>query len=309
MLHSYQAAAAPGTHMNRNRQAKLFLKFALVYNVNYLNPSPIEAAWYVQFLANTYKSVTTVKNYVSGAKTWISQHNGNPSAFANSQVQEVVKGVSKKSEHIPSPAFPLTPQHVRVICQFLDKYSVKALPVKAAILIAFTCFLRASNLVTSSISDWDGPHTLKVRDIHVVDSKLNVVINSSKTISPGSPVILEVQSVPDKNMCPVHTWCRYLSIFKPRHSGPAFVLPSGLPLTTKPIVTLMRLALKNHGVPQHNSVSMHSLRRGGTQAAQDMGASDSELKLHGTWRSDKGLKAYKKPNTMVPHMLAKSLAF
>lgn len=309
MLNSYQAAAAPGTQLNRRRQASLFLKFALTYNVNYFNPSPLEAAWYVQFLANTYKSVTTIKNYISGARTWILQHNGNPMCFSNHQVQEVLKGITKKSTHVPAPAPPLTPHQVRIICQFLDRYGLEALPVKAAILIGFTCFLRSSNLVLCSSSEWEGPHTLKASDLHMLGSKLNVIIRSSKTISPASPVVLEVQSVPDSTVCPVYTWSKYLSYVRPPAAGPAFILKSGRPLTSRPIVSLMRLALQNAGVKHYKLVSMHSLRRGGVQAAEDMGASDIELKAHGTWRSDKGLKAYKKPNTMVPRCIASSLAF
>lgn len=308
MLQSYQAATAPGTHMNRKRQATLYLKFALTYNVNYLNPSPLEAAWYVQFLANTYKSLSTIKNYISGARTWILQHNGDPAPFSNAQVNEVFKGVSKKSSHIPSPAFPLAPNHVRIICQFLDNYGNPSLPVKAAILIGFTCFLRVSNLVSPSASMWEGPHTLRAADIQLSGSKLYVIIRSSKTIKIGSPVILQVESVADKICCPVYTWSRYIHLFRPSPFGPAFILPSGSALTSRPIVSLMCLALQSNGFPQYKSVSMHSLRRGGTQAAQDMGASDQELKLHGTWRSDKGLHAYKKHHTMVPRMLSDSLA-
>lgn len=228
--------------------------------------------------------------------------------FKLSGATGIVKGVSKKSDHIPTPAFPLTPDHLKIICDFVDKYGINGLPVKAAILLGYTCFLRSSNLVSPS-SLLEGPHTLKAADIQLAGLKLNVIIRSSKTIANSAPVILEVKSVSNTHMCPVYNWSRYVAHFKPQASRPAFILMSGCPLTPRPIVYIMRLALRKVGMPQYKSVSMHSLRRGGTQAAEDHWASDEQLKLHGTWRSDKGLQAYKKSSTMVPRLLAKSLAF
>lgn len=81
-----------------------------------------------------------------------------------------------------------------------------------------------------------------------------------------------------------------------------------VPLTSKPIVTVLNAVLGpklQHG----QSVSMHSLRRGGTQTAARAGASEQHLMTHGTWRSKSGLKYYlPKPTSKVPMIIAKSLA-
>lgn len=47
-VNAYNSAVAPGTAVNRLRQAKVYVKFCLVYKVNFLSPSKLYAAMYVQ---------------------------------------------------------------------------------------------------------------------------------------------------------------------------------------------------------------------------------------------------------------------
>lgn len=90
--------------------------------------------------------------------------------------------------------------------------------------------------------------------------------------------------------------------------GPAFMLDDHTPLVSRNVVDVMNAALKQV-VPGQSKISMHSLRRGGTQTAANKGASNQHLMVHGTWKSAKGLKHYlpKKKNP-VPHIIANSLA-
>lgn len=54
---------------------------------------------------------------------------------------------------------------------------------------------------------------------------------------------------------------------------------------------------------------MHSIRRGAAQAAANNGVPEQELKIHGIWKSDKGLHAYvPKSSGIVTRVLASALA-
>lgn len=76
MLKTYSHALALGTYLNRSKQAYTYVKFAVLYNVDYLSPSPTHVCMYAQYLANKFASVSSVKNYMSGARTWILDHGG-----------------------------------------------------------------------------------------------------------------------------------------------------------------------------------------------------------------------------------------
>lgn len=89
-LETFAKALALGTIKNRDAQAKLYLKFMLRYEFNYLNPSITALAMYSQFWANTYPSPATAKNHFSGVRSWVTLHGGtlvpsNPMNFISCQ--------------------------------------------------------------------------------------------------------------------------------------------------------------------------------------------------------------------------------
>lgn len=308
MINSFNHAVAPGTAANRIRQARLYIAFALCYKFNFLNPTITNLSMYVQFLANSFASPLSVKNYMSGAKQWVFQHGGAINMFSSSLITDVGKGAAILSNHVPSPAAPLRVSELYVVARFLDKYGPSAFPVKAAVLIGFACFLRSSNLLSPSLSSWEGPHTLLARDVVLNHDSLSICIRSAKTLSNKSPIILHVLKAADIVLCPVTAWLNYSIAFNPQPLGPAFVYKDGLPLTPLPVVKLIRLALKHAGYSNVNNYSIHSIRRGAVQLAASAGATKESLKAHGTWRSDAGLRAYLNISSQVPQIIAKNLA-
>lgn len=102
-------ALAPGTVKNREAQAYLYIKFMVAYGLNYLSPEISDLAMYYQFLSNTFKSPATVKNHVSGAKTWVQLHQGNIQHFVAQELGLMSKSIVERSEHVPNPAAPLSP--------------------------------------------------------------------------------------------------------------------------------------------------------------------------------------------------------
>lgn len=239
----------------------------------------------VRFLANSFKSPSTTKNYLAGAKTWVQNHMENIHAFLSPQVHDMIQSITKDSEHIPTPAHPITPADLGLICAFIDCRCWNPPACKAALLIGYATFLRASNILSPSLSSWGGPHTLKFCDVVPTSYGLAIIIRSSKTMYNSRPVVLEVHSVKDPFLCPVQAWWNYVSIVKPMSSGPAFVLDANTPLTPRPLVKIMRAALSSARRPYADSVSMHSLRWGASQALSAAGAPDSDLLQHGTWKS------------------------
>lgn len=292
MRSSYQDSIAPGTAANRLTQAKSYLAFAAHYNVPVLSPSLTHLCMYSQFLANSYQAPATMKNYLSGAKTWLSEHGGNISEFSAPELLQLTKGLQKKSQHVPSRAEPLLWPHVRTIIDFIDATPSVPLAAKPCILIAFHTFLRASNMLSPSTGVWVGPHTMLARHLRVSDQGLHVTVYTTKTKSDQRPLTMILPRTQDPVYCPVHAWFRYVTTRRPCPIGPAFVTDSHQPLTPRHIVGIMHLALEN--VPGINieKVTMHSLRRGATQDAKQSGIPMDRLMQKGMWRSSSGICPY-----------------
>lgn len=292
MLNSFSASLAPGTIANRKKQAYQYIKFALLNNVPYLNPSITHACMYLQHLANTHAAPTSIKNYLSGAKSWISEHGGSIQGFCSPQFSQLLKSFTKKSSHVPARAQPLQPHHIQAICRLLDRSPSAPLAAKPAVLLAYACFLRTSNLLSPTMQQWGGPHTLLASEVRVNHQGLSLFIRSTKTRSDPSGIVFSIDRSPTPELCPVRAWERYKSLVRPWALGPAFVHMNRLPLTPAQLVKLMRLALEHFTdiVPQR--VSMHSLRRGATQAAVDQGLPLELVMARGTWKSPAGMKPY-----------------
>lgn len=292
MLNSYSDSVAPGTLANRLTQAKLYLRFSLYYQVPALNPSSTDLCMYVQFLKNSFPAPTTIKNYLSGAKTWLAEHGGNLSAFSSFKLHQLSTGLTKRSNYVPRRAAPLMYDHIRIIADFCDRAQSVPLSAKACILIGFNTFLRSGNLLSPTMSTWGGPHTLSARDFELSDAGLSVTVHSTKTKTSSSPVTTIIPWEEDPTMCAPAAWHRYISTIRPPVLGPAFLTDNGLPLTPTVLVGIMRLALRKYKDLDPARVSMHSLRRGAAQSALTHGVPLNSIKERGMWRSDSGLAPY-----------------
>lgn len=292
MIGSYRDSIAPGTAANRLTQAKTYLTFATLYNFDPLCPSSTSLCMYVQFLKNSFSAPTTIKNYLSGARTWLAEHGGTPSAFSTFEYHQMSVGLSKRSQHVPQRAPPLTWEHIKKIVRFLDSTPRIPAAVKPCLLIGFHTFLRSGNLLSPTVSAWGGSHTLSARDICLSDEGITVFIHSTKTKSDPKPVSTLIQWQEDPQLCPAAAWLKYVTAINPWTLGPAFLTDDRRPLTPKVVVGLMRLALAENTDIDSARISMHSIRRGAAQNAELTGLSLPHIKERGMWRSDSGLAPY-----------------
>lgn len=196
----------------------------------------------------------------------------------------IIKSVTERSLHVPSPAPPITEKDIRTICEYLLIHPQHP-GIKAAILLAFSTFMRVSNVLSPSTNGTGGRHTLKVNDVIPTPEGLKIIIRSTKTRRSGLPHVLQVFNATDPVVCPVKAWFDYVTIIQPCLIGPAFMLDSSTPLTSPPVVDVMRKALGQTSLSSKRTVSFHSLRRGGAQSAAKNGATEQQLMHHGTWAS------------------------
>lgn len=290
MILTYSRALTPGTYLNRQKQAHCFITFTVLYNVPYLNPSPIDVCMYSQFLANKFDSIASVKNYMSGARTWVLEHGGNVSAFGGYEHSMMIKAISKDSDHVVKRAFPLLADHIFKIVCYLDCARNVPLCIKPCILIGFSCYLRSSNLVAPCLSVLGGPHTLFTKNIVDCGSNLKILIMSTKTKRVPYSVSIPMGEIPQ--ICPVRAWRSYRNAVNPPQNGPAFVLNKVTPLNAPLVVNFMRDALRDNSDLDVQSISMHSLRRGAVQQAAKVGSPIPDIMSRGGWASRSGIRPY-----------------
>lgn len=289
MMSTYSRALAPGTYLNRAKQAKFYVTFCVLYNVPPLFPGVLSVCMYSQYLANAFQAVSSVKNYISGARTWVHEHGGNPTAFGCTQLDHMIKSITKDSTHVVKRAFPLSIPHLSAICLYLDASKTTPLCVKSCILIGYSCYLRSSNLFLPSL-ELSHNHTLCAKDVTLVQGGLKIVINSTK--SRGKPYTIIVNTNSDINLCPVTAWVNYISSLNLRPGNPAFMLNATTPLSPVLVVRLMRDALRVFPDLDVSTVSMHSIRRGAAQTAERNGSAIPDIMKRGGWKSKSGLKPY-----------------
>ena len=110
-----------------------------------------------------------------------------------------------------------------------------------------------------------------------------MLVHSSKTLKRGmTPTVLALPRIPGSIVCLAEAWDRYSKSTALAPEDPAFIGPSGTPLTSNQLVLVMQAALRYMGCPHASQVSSHSLHRGGAQAATLAGSDRSGVAAHGT---------------------------
>ena len=145
---SRKAAYAESTSKNLKTQWKSFLLFCIHFNLEALPTSLDTVCLYAQFLSRSFKTVDSIRNYLSGVKL-MHPFSACPypdlSAF---DLKLALRGLKRLKPHCPKQALPITPSLLLQFFQFLDMDN----PYHATLwclflgLFAFFLMLRKSNL-------------------------------------------------------------------------------------------------------------------------------------------------------------------
>ena len=224
-------------------------------------------------------------NYFSSVKLWVTSGPGDSAAFNVPEIKTMKRGIAKNSLHVVNKAPALNPDEFKAIITYMCGLSSPPYVLIAALLVGYLTLARQSNLVLTSTELVDSPHVLKFGHIKVVEGALLVTFVSTKTrFASAPPIIFRLPVQPGSVCCPVNAWLRYANSVTLTARSPAFVLPTGRYLSA---CTLLRaLKLVSFAVFGYDKgFSLHSLRRGATQACQGAGLSLDTIMSAGMWRS------------------------
>ena len=279
---TYDAAFTSKSKANRRNQAKAYLSFMISYKLNYMSPDLIDILMFVQFLTNSFKSPQTVKNYLSGAKTFVIEAGGNYQQFLASMVRNMVRGVDKLSKHCVTQAPALSVPFIKKVCDQLRLLSDIGRVAAAMVLFVFATYLRQSNVAYTP----DGfNHMVKRSDISFSTNHMWIHVRSTKTIRSSKGVVIPVKRS-NSVYCPVRAYEEALSLSRGSSNSYAFTEPgSNRPLYATKVNMLLRAVATSLRHPLAKAISLHSLRRSAAQACASLGISEEEIRDHGTWKS------------------------
>ena len=286
---SRKAAFAPGTRKNLITQWMSFLLFCLHFELEFLPAEEETIALYAQFLSRSFKTVSSIQNYLSGVKLLHLYAGVKLPNMKDFSIKLVLDGIRRRKPHCVKQALPITPSILLHLYQHITLCG-NGVTVWALFLIAFFLFLRKSNLVPNTTKSFDPKKQLTRADFVLGDQVLLCKIRWSKTIQYGQRVlVLPLFALPGSPLCPVTAYKHMIAEF-PTVEGhdPAFQVRNGkkvIPLTYFKFHYYLRKLLQEAGY-RSELFSSHSFRRGGATFAFQSLVPDQLIKLQGDWQSD-----------------------
>lgn len=277
-------------------------------NYDAYSPSKLQVLLYAQFLANSFKNPRSVKNYLSGARTFLRTRGYAIDSLCHDRINSVFKGNARLSTHVPRQAPAIDLEALRDLSSTLAIMGDEFSGERAAFLCMYASGLRQSNIAGGGLAL--GLHAVRSCDLHLDGATLWIDIFSSKTITSTEGAVSLPVEVAGGRHCPVAAWLHHLAVVPRDPLEPAFLLPRRTGMSPAYLVKLLRDILKLSGVPNYHSYTLHSFRRTTALEAARAGVPVEDVQALGTWSSSSVYDyAPRRVFTSASASLARSLAF
>ena len=301
---SRRSAFAEGTNKNLLVQFRAFLLFCLYFKLPFLPTDSDTVSLYVQFLKRTFISMTSVRNYVNGAKV-LHLSLGVPFPESDYSFRLLLRGLTRLHPHEEKRALPMTPGILIRLFDVMDMSSHLHVSLWCCFLTAFFLFARKSTMLPPSVASFSVKKHLTRGDFFRSEEGLFVLVRWSKTLQFGERhLLIPLLEIPGSVLCPCRAFDRMTSLLPAGKGSPAFLHPVGVGLVTLDhavFVNNLRRLLRLAGIDSRGYTG-HSFRRGGASCAFDAGVSGELIKMHGDWRSDAYLKYLSVPMHKRTHV-------
>ena len=285
LRNSRRQAFADGTNKNLSIQWETFLLFCFYFNLIYLPVNTETLSLYAQFLSRSFKSVQSIKNYLSGVKTMHYLLGYSTSQINEFLVNLSLRGIERIKLHLVKQAKAITPEILILMHKYFDFSDAADTVLWCLFLFAFFLFARKSNLVPDSLHSQNRKCLLR-KDVEVFDNFLVVHIHWSKTIQFGQRKIsLPLVRIHGSVLCPVTAFENMCKMVPALSLDPLFSLPEKKCITYYLYQTRLRYFIQRIGLNPED-FSTHSFRRGGTSYAFHSKVPTELIKMHGDWKSD-----------------------
>ena len=265
-----------------------YVSFCNLHCLYLFDPSALHFQRYAAYLAQSFKSVEAIKNYISGAKKIYLLMGFIPPDITDYIYRLTIKGVTRDLGHVVQRANPITPDMWVKMFDKVDFCDVKQLVVWVAILLGFYSFFRKSNLVPDTSKTFDPWKQLCCKNIYRWAYMYVLRVFWAKNIQfRKRELIIPLVPNPDKRICPVF-WLSYMLIVVPASADdPALSVPAGdsnIALSYNQLTRWFKVWVQECGYNSKH-FSSHSLCRGGASWAAHCGLPAHVIRLMGDWKT------------------------
>ena len=240
---------------------------------------------YAQFLSRSFKSIQSIKNYISGVKTMHYLLGYSTSQINDFLINLSLRGMERVKQHLTKQAKAITPEILISMHKHFNFSDPADTVFWCLFLFAFFLFARKSNLVPDSVHSQFKRFLLR-GDIESLGNVLIVHINWSKTIQFGQKILkLPIVEIPGSVLCPIKAFNKMCEMVPARPSDPLFSLPNNKCVTYYQYQKRLRYFIQKIGL-NPEEFSTHSFRRGETSYAFRSKVPVELIKMHGDWKSD-----------------------
>ena len=179
------------------------------------------------FLADSLKSSGSVKNYVSGVKTWSTIFGYDSSKFYSIKLWLTISGMEKANEHIPQPKLPVWPSQLKQLHGLLNFDDMVGIVFRSMITIAYFAMLRKSQFANVSVSKFKVSELFLREDFHFTSYGLQVNVKWNKSDQKhASSHFIALLNIPESVLCPIKAYADMVTLIPALPSEPAFGLPN-----------------------------------------------------------------------------------
>ena len=309
-----QHAFRPGTRENQRSQMVLFISFCTYFTLEYVNPSEKTLCLYAEFLARSFKSPRTIRNYISGIRLLHKYISVNCTSLHSFDLDLILRALDLTMQHMPNQRIPIDTQTLKDICSICDSLGGIGTVCKVGFLFGYFGFLRQSNLAPKRATEFDPKRHTCRGDILFHPPGLVILIKWTKTIQRGQCTpLIPLPVIKGNPLCPYRAYKDMLAISPTvTANSPLLQLPGtghgSKTMTVSQLSHVFREIMHRLGYPKH-LYSLHSLRAGGATSAYHAGVDFMHIKRHGTWKSDcfwSYIASQPVQNSPVAHALALS---
>ena len=291
-------AFTPGTWANKLSHIRVYLLFTAHFALLPFPASLTTLLLFLEFLANSYSSPKAVADTLASVKFYHERGGFTLTNFTHLQLRLALRSLPLTMRVHAAPAPPFPAALLRPLLGAARVLGVWALPFRALILFAFFSFARLASLVPARASPFDPSRFPVLGDLWLGgglgaaqgDAFLRLKHSKTRQSADGgfSVPFLRSHTLP----CPVRMAEQLLQaaerVAAPLSTPLFATFQSARPpfpaLSQDRARRLLRATLTDLGLPPH-AFTFHSLRRGGCTHAFAEGAVESDLALHGDWRS------------------------
>ena len=244
--------------------------FCAYFNLQEL-PAKVETlCLYVQFLSRSFRSVESIRNYLSGIKTLHLMLDLDFPKDNTLQLNLLLRGISRLKQHVPRQAEPITPLILLEMYKHLDFSLQQDVVFWSVSLLMLFLMARKSNMMPNSVKNFDPTKQLLREDVIIENQMLLVNIKWSKTRQFGHSRQIPITPMTGSCLCPVTADTNMVSLLPAKDSDPAFCLVSNkrklIPYTYAQFHKQLKYLIRKTG-RNEKLYSSHGLRRAGATLA------------------------------------------